>query len=143
MSLLDTNGADNVPPDRADNLPTDDADNVLSLGLTRQSHNAANVAAGKIRRHLSLLQGYADLMEGVSPEQAIRIMRIMADKVDDLTDAIRPFLEASRENRPGLDRYRKARAENRELMADYRLLLRRLRQSVNTAKGTVPTNHLP
>lgn len=96
------------------------------------------MAVGKIRRNLSLLQGYADLMDGVSPEQAIRVMRIMADKVDDLTETIRPFIAAGPDNRPGLERYRKARAENRQLMADYRLLMRRLRQSVNGVKSIAP-----
>lgn len=116
-------------------LDADGADKVVPLGLIRQAHDSPSMAAGRIRRHLSLLQGYADLMEGVSPAQAVRIMRIMAEKVDDLTDTIRPLLDATRETRPGPDRYRKARTENRELMAEYRLLLRRLRQSVNGAKA--------
>ncbi|HEY9287063.1 MAG TPA: hypothetical protein VIT43_03470 [Candidatus Dormibacteraeota bacterium] len=116
-------------------IDADGADKVVPLGLIRQAHDSPSMAAGQIRRHLSLLQGYADLMVGVSPAQAVRIMRIMAEKVDDLTETIRPFMEADHESRPTLERYRKARTENRELMAEYRLLLRRLRQSVNGAKA--------
>lgn len=120
-------------------LETDDgADNVVPMGLLRQANDSPSMAAGQIRRHLSLLQGYADLMEGVSPAQAVRIMRVMADKVADLTETIRPFLVATADSRPGLDRYRKARAENRQLMADYRLLMRRLRQSVDSVKSVAP-----
>jgi hypothetical protein len=82
-------------------------------------------------------------MEGVSPAQAVRIMRVMADKVDDLTETIRPFLVATADSRPGLDRYRKARAENRQLMAEYRLLMRRLRQSITSAKAVGPSSLRP
>ena len=107
------------------------ADNVVPIELLRQVDNSPSMAAGQIRRHLSLLQGYADLMEGVSPTQAVRIMRVMAQKVDDLTETIRPFLEASAEDRPGIHRYRKARMENRQLLAEYSRLMRWLRHGVD------------
>jgi predicted nucleotidyltransferase len=114
------------------------ADNVVPLELLRQANDSPSMAAGQIRRHLSLLQGYADLMEGVSPSQAVRIMRVMAQKVDDLTETIRPFLEATAEDRPGINRYRKARMENRQLLAEYRLLMRRLRHGVDAVKAINP-----
>src|SRR5207253_9471993 len=42
----------------------------------------ASLMAIKVRNHLSLLQGYADIMEGLSPELKTQILRVMAEKTD-------------------------------------------------------------
>lgn len=124
-------------------LEPSDSDKVLPLRpLAGQEDGSPTAVAARIRRQISLLHGYADLMDGVSPAQAVQIMRVMADKVADLTETIRPFIGANPGARPGIDRYRKARTENRELMAQYRELLARLRDSVGVAKAAVPTKHL-
>lgn len=78
MSLLDPGGTDKVVP-----LPS----------MSTQTEGSALVAAAQIRRHLSLLQGYADLMEGLSPAQAVQVLRVMADKVERLSETLRPFLD--------------------------------------------------
>ena len=95
----------------------------------------AAAAADRVRRQLSLLQGYADLMDGLSPEQHVQIMRVMAEKVHELTQALHPFLEPNRSDRARrLSAYREARTRTRNLLGDYRLLLDRLRETVADAR---------
>ncbi|HYY45610.1 MAG TPA: hypothetical protein VE951_00975 [Candidatus Angelobacter sp.] len=71
------------------------ASNVLPLRPARRTvgQERATRTAGQVRRQLSLLQGYADLMEGLSPEQNMQILRVMAEKTRELTVALYPFLE--------------------------------------------------
>ena len=106
-------------------------DNVLPLRPvpTPEAECAARVA-DQVRHQLSLLQGYADLLEGLSPQLNVQILRVMAEKIGELTEAVRPFVQQGREERPSIEDYRKARIRNRQLMAEYRLLLKRLRESV-------------
>ncbi len=46
-----------------------------------------------VRTHLSLLQGYADIMEGLSPELEREILCVMAEKARELGSALQPFVE--------------------------------------------------
>jgi hypothetical protein len=107
---------------------------VIPLPAVYRSEEAqrTSAAAGQLRRQLSLLQGYADLMDGLSPEQHVQIMRVMADKIHELTEALQPFVDPAGlgEEQP-LDQYRIARSQTRRLLSDYRLLLRRLRETVH------------
>jgi hypothetical protein len=115
----------------------DPEDNVVPLPAASRSlraHEAA-AAAGRVRRQLSLLQGYADLMDGLSPEQHVQVMRVMAEKVSELTQALHPFVEPSRTKQGRrLNDYREARTRTRHLLDDYRLLLHRLRDTVADAR---------
>ena len=101
---------------------------------SKQTDHASD-AANRVRRQLSLLQGYADLMEGLSPAQNVKILRVMAEKTRELTDALHPFLEVE-EERPGLEDYREARSRTQALLSDYRMLLGRLRDTTAALKET-------
>lgn len=68
----------------------------------------ASHTADEVRWHLSLLQGYADLMEGMSPQQSVQILQVMAEKIGDLTMALRPFTQKDLEAR-NIDDYRQTR----------------------------------
>src|SRR5438270_424591 len=57
-------------------------------------------AAKKVRRQLSLLQGYADLMEGLSPKQNLQILQVIAEKTGELTLSLRPFIAAAGSSSP-------------------------------------------
>jgi hypothetical protein len=81
----------------------------------------------KVRGHLSLLQGYADIMEGVSPPLRAIILRVMAGKAREMGTMLQPFTETAR--RP-IAEYRQVRERTRQLMLDYRLLLERLHETV-------------
>jgi hypothetical protein len=95
-------------------------------------------AANQVRHQLSLLQGYADLMEGLSPQQNVKILEVMAEKTAELTLALRPFITASGDS-PTISDYRVARRRNRQLMAEYRLLLKGLRRQLDRARPVLPT----
>jgi hypothetical protein len=95
----------------------------------------ASEAANRVRRQLSLLQGYADLMDGLSPAQHVQILHVMAEKTRELTEALRPFLDAE-EERPAIGDYREARSRTQELLSDYRMLLGRLRDTTAALRET-------
>jgi hypothetical protein len=86
-----------------------------------------------VRTHLSLLQGYADIMEGLSPELKRQILQVMAEKTRELGSALQPFVELTATARPAIDDYRRVRERTRELMTEYRLLLGRLQDRVSEA----------
>lgn len=114
-------------------------DNVLPLRPARRTaaQERATQTAGQVRRQLSLLQGYADLMEGLSPEQNIQILRVMAEKIRELTVALSPFLEQAEVRAAAIDDYRHARTRTRQLLAEYRQLLDRLHHTLNAAHAGV------
>jgi hypothetical protein len=89
-----------------------------------------SVMALKVRGHLSLLQGYADIMEGVSPQLRAIILQVMAGKTRELGTMLQPFTETAR---PPITEYRQVRERTRQLMLDYRLLLERLHTTVTEA----------
>lgn len=108
---------------------------VLKPGRRTLQQERAMQAAGQVRRQLSLLQGYADLMEGLSPEQNLKVLRVMAEKTRELTMALTPFLDQSEVKTAALADYRRVRTRTRQLLEDYRLLLGRLHTTVSDASG--------
>jgi hypothetical protein len=86
--------------------------------------------AQKVRGQLSLLQGYADIMEGVSPQLRAIILRVMAGKAREMGAMLQPFTETAR---PPITEYRQVRERTRQLMMDYRVLLERLHETVTEA----------
>jgi hypothetical protein len=93
--------------------------------------------AATVRTQLSLLQGYADIMEGLSPELKKQILQVMAEKTRELGAALQPFVEPTMTDRPAIGDYRRVRERTRVLMAEYRLLLERLHDRVSEAHGHV------
>jgi hypothetical protein len=93
----------------------------------------ASQVAITVRTHLSLLQGYADIMEGLSPELKREILCVMAEKTRELGSALQPFVEQTPTGRPAIDDYRRVRERTRQLMIEYRHLLGRLHDSVSEA----------
>jgi len=106
--------------------------NIIRLprsGTERRDERTSRMAL-KLRGHLSLLQGYADIMEGVSPQLRAIILRVMAAKARELGTMLQPFTEAAR---PPITEYREVRDRTRQLMMDYRVLLERLHDTVAEA----------
>ena len=95
----------------------------------RTSERTSGMAL-KVRAHLSLLQGYADIMEGLSPKLRAEILRVMAGKARELGTMLQPFTETTR---PAIADYRHVRQRTKQLMLDYRLLLERLHDTVAEA----------
>ena len=91
----------------------------------------------QVRTHLSLLQGYADIMEGLSPQLKKEILRVMAQKTRELGRALQPFMEQTIAARPAIGDYRRVRERTRQLMAEYRLLLDGLHDRVSKAHDRV------
>jgi hypothetical protein len=105
---------------------------------TRPAADAsASQMAITVRTQLSLLQGYADIMEGMSPELTRQILSVMADKTRELGSALQPFVDQTPAARPDLGDYRRVRERTRELMTEYRQLLGRLHDRVSEAHGHV------
>jgi hypothetical protein len=108
------------------------ATNIIRLprrGPVRTDERTSGMAL-RLRGHLSLLQGYADIMEGASPQLRAIIMRVMAGKARELGTMLLPFTETAR---PPITEYREVRERTRQLMLDYRLLLERLHETVAEA----------
>jgi hypothetical protein len=97
----------------------------------------ASRVAITVRTHLSLLQGYADIMEGLSPELTRQILCVMAEKTRELGSALQPFVVQTPEERPAIDDYRRVRERTRQLMTEYRQLLGRLQDRVSEAHDHV------
>jgi hypothetical protein len=93
----------------------------------------------KVRNHLSLLQGYADIMEGLSPQLKTQILRVMAEKTRELGATLQPFTERAPAGRPAIADYRRVRERTRSLMAEYRLLLGRLQDRVSETHDQINT----
>jgi len=91
----------------------------------------------QVRTHLSLLQGYADIMEGLSPALKTQILGVMAEKTRALGAALQPFTAQAATARPDIQDYRRVRERTRHLMAEYRLLLGRLHDHVSDAHEQV------
>jgi hypothetical protein len=102
----------------------------LPRRATVHGNERASGMALKVRGQLSLLQGYADIMEGVSPQLRAIILRVMAGKARELGTTLQPFTETTR---PPITQYRQVRERTRQLMTDYRLLLERLHDTVAEA----------
>jgi hypothetical protein len=120
-------------------VPAAEPGNLLPLRpVPSPDADQAARAANQVRRQLSLLQGYADLMEGLSPQQNVKILEVMAEKTAELTLALRPFITASGDS-PTIADYRVARRRNQQLMAEYRLLLKGLRRQLDRARPVLPT----
>ena len=107
-----------VPDDKIIRLP--------HTGKERRDERTSEMAL-KVGGHLSLLQGYAEIMEGVSPQLGAIILRVMAGKARELSAMLQPFTETAR---PSITEYRQVRERTRQLMLDYRVLLERLRDTV-------------
>src|SRR5207302_8814273 len=73
----------------------------------------------QVRTHLSLLQGYADIMEGLSPALKTQILGVMAEKTRALGAALQPFTAQAATARPDIQDYRRVRERTRHLMAEY------------------------
>jgi hypothetical protein len=97
----------------------------------------ASRVAITVRTHLSLLQGYADIMEGMSPELTREILSVMAEKTSELGSALQPFVSQMPAARPQIEDYRRVRERTRRLMAEYRHLLGRLHERVSEAHDHV------
>jgi hypothetical protein len=111
---------------------------VLQLRPRRHAADEpASQVAITVRTHLSLLQGYADIMEGLSPELTREILCVMAEKTRELGSTLQPFVEQTPSARPALGDYRRVRERTRQLMTEYRELLGRLHESVSEAHGHV------
>lgn len=94
--------------------------------------SAARVAI-TVRAHLSLLQGYADIMEGLSPELMQEILCVMAEKTREFGSALQPFLGQTPTARSAIDDYRRVRQRTRQLMTEHRNLLGALHDGVSKA----------
>ena len=97
----------------------------------------ASRVAITVRTHLSLMQGYADIMEGLSPELKRQILCVMADKARQLGSALQPFVDQTPAARPAIDDYRRVRERTHQLMMEYRHLLGRLQERVSEAHDHV------
>src|SRR5256885_7817753 len=66
---------------------------ILRLPRRGQARQEArpSVMALKVRGHLSLLQGYADIMEGVSPQLRAIILQVMAGKNREAGTRLQPL----------------------------------------------------
>jgi len=69
-------------------------------------------------------------MEGLSTDLKEQILGVMAEKTRELSAALQPFLDQSVEGRPPISDYRLVRNRTRQLIADYRVLLARLHQTM-------------
>ncbi|HET9848104.1 MAG TPA: hypothetical protein VFR68_06060 [Candidatus Dormibacteraeota bacterium] len=109
--------------------------NVLRLPQSRGSDghpSETEQRMGQVRQQLWLLQGYSDLMQGLSPRVQHQVLSVLAEKTRELSELLAPFTQEERRNRPDIEHYRQARQRSRQLIADYRSLLGKLHEIVET-----------
>ena len=71
-----------------------------------------------VRSQLALLLGYADIMEGLSPQLKRQILLVMAEKTRELGSALQPYVEPTPTARPAIGDYRRVRERTRHLMTE-------------------------
>lgn len=71
-----------------------------------------------VRTQLSLLLGYADIMEGLSPHLKTQILQVIAEKTRELGSALQPFVEPTLTAQPAIGDYRRVLKRNRQLMIE-------------------------
>jgi hypothetical protein len=98
----------------------------------RIAQRESSEAVMRIRGNLSLLQGYADIMDGLSPELRSQVMQVMAQKTRDLVLALCSFLAADADR--SITEYGQMRERNKELLQDYRSGLNRLNSTMLQAR---------
>jgi hypothetical protein len=110
-----------------------DPDNVIQLAGDQSwpDPDGAAEAALKVRNQLSLLYGYADILEGLSPRRQSQVLKVMAGKTREMVDVLSPFLDEGATVRQPIAEYRRVRDRTRRLIVEYRLLLNRLHDTVS------------
>lgn len=81
----------------------------------RAADRSASQMAITVRAQLSLLQGYADIMEGLSPELKKQILQVMAQKTRELGSTLQPFVEQTPAAGPDIGDYGRVRERTRHL----------------------------
>jgi len=118
--------------------PLPKSSKVLQLRPRRPAADEpASRVAITVRTHLSLLQGYADIMEGLSPELTREILCVMAEKARELGSSLQPFVDQTPSARPAIGDYRRVRERTRQLMTEYRQLLGRLHDTLSESHDYV------
>jgi hypothetical protein len=111
-----------------------DPDNIVrlpALSASADPHGNKEVTL-RIRNSLSLLQGYVDMLQGVSPAVQSQVLKVMATKTQALVETLHPFLEQTSRGRQPIDDYRRVRERTRYLISEYRQLLGRLETSIDS-----------
>jgi hypothetical protein len=112
------------PPDPGQHW--EDQDNLIALPTVPPNPARAEATALQIRSSISILQGYADFLQGASPAVQSEVLKVMATKTQTLVDILRPFLELNEASPRPVTDYRRVRERTRQLMGEYRRLLGRL-----------------
>jgi hypothetical protein len=112
-----------------------DPDNILELTGDRwwPDPEGAGDAALKVRNQLSLLYGYADILEGLSPQRQSQVLKVMASKTREMVEVLSPFVDDGAQVRQPIAEYRRVRDRTRRLIVEYRLLLNRLHDTVSAS----------
>jgi hypothetical protein len=84
----------------------------------------------RLRSQVALIQGYAGLLDSLSPVMQARIFLAIMKTSEELVVLLEPFRTAAADTKPTLHDYRSTRLRTHQLLAEYRLLLTHLKEEV-------------
>jgi hypothetical protein len=84
----------------------------------------------RLRSQVALIQGYAGLLDSLSPVMQARIFMAIIKTSEELVQLLEPFRAVAADGKPSLHDYRSTRMRTHQLLAEYRLLLTQLKREV-------------
>jgi len=84
----------------------------------------------RLRSQVALIQGYAGLLDSLSPVMQARIFMAIMKTSEELVHLLEPYRTAATDAKPSLHDYRGTRMRTHQLLAEYRLLLTQLKREV-------------
>jgi hypothetical protein len=84
----------------------------------------------RLRSQVALIQGYAGLLDSLSPVMQARIFMAIMKTSEELVQLLEPYRAAAADAKPSLHDYRSTRTRTHQLLAEYRLLLTQLKEEV-------------
>jgi hypothetical protein len=112
-------------------------DKLIHLWGEKKVPVATSPVTLRVRNQVALMQGYAGMLDRVSPDIQDEILREMAAKTRELVDLLLPFLSAQSSHRMDIEAYREVRRQTRRLVNQYRANLRRAHDQVQCANQSL------
>jgi hypothetical protein len=84
----------------------------------------------RLRSQMALMQGYAGLLDSLSPVMQARIFTAIMKTSEELVQLLEPYRTAAADAKPSFHDYRSTRMRTHQLLAEYRLPLTQPKQEV-------------
>ncbi len=118
------------PP--VDSVEPEDMGRIVPLRAPPAGRSATSLQPTvlRLRSQVALIQGYAGLLDSLSPIMQARIFMAIMKTSEELIQLLEPYRTAGADAKPSLHDYRSTRMRTHQLLAEYRLLLTQLKAEV-------------